>query len=314
MSDTPTLPLAMLPNLGTVTPVLSLTGELAAVKLIIPPEAETRKATLMASAGKIVRVTSVTEQEAAQGELHGLMKLRTDVEKGRKAVKDPVWEMGKTIDATAAAFIADAKKEEERIEKLVADYGREVARQAAEEADRLRRLEEQRAAEERAAAAAVAKEKAAAEAAAAAAAERARIALAEAEAAAAVPVETEDDEMEAMLARAAAIDAENEAKRLADQAATVVAPAPVNEGLQRQIGFASAGSRVQAKGITFPLTYQVTDLAELYKHHPELVTLSPKANDIIAKIKAEEVKLNGGIPTIPGLNIFRDTKVSRFRK
>ena len=69
-------------------------------------------------------------------------------------------------------------------------------------------------------------------------------------------------------------------------------------------------SRQGVKGVKFPLAFEVQDITELYRHHPELVTLAPKTREIITYIKAEELALDGQIPTVPGLKIFRDAKVA----
>lgn len=103
----------------------------------ITPQAEARKAELIAKAKEVSEVASTQQQELSVAAERNLKNLRTELESSRKLIKGPVLELGRQIDDTAAAFIADAEKEEKRLQGLTAHYQRKL-------------LDEQRAAEAKA--------------------------------------------------------------------------------------------------------------------------------------------------------------------
>lgn len=139
------------------TTALILSGQ--GYELAIAPEAESRKQELIATAATVTTVTSNDESAAAQFVSRKLAAMRIEVEKCRKAVKEPVNRIGKLIDKTAADFVADIEAQEKRITRLVGEHAAEVARIKAEKEREERRLmEEARAAREAAEAAAVAAE------------------------------------------------------------------------------------------------------------------------------------------------------------
>lgn len=121
----------------------------------INAEAEQRKCTLYTDA---ICITSITEDFTrdmavdALKELKGFLKL---IEDSRTAVKKPVLEISRAIDAKAYDFSATIEAEHKRITKLVTDYTLEQSRKAAQaEAERkaaLQRIEEERIAAEKAA-------------------------------------------------------------------------------------------------------------------------------------------------------------------
>jgi chromosome segregation ATPase len=136
---------------------LILAGE--GYNLTIAPEAEARKAELLSIARAVQHVRDNDESADAQYHSRSLAAMRIEVEKCRKAVKEPVNRIGKLIDQTAAAFVEEIAAEEKRITRLVGDHAEEVARlkREKEEAER-RAFEESRAAREAAEAAAAAAE------------------------------------------------------------------------------------------------------------------------------------------------------------
>lgn len=99
----------------------------------------------------IGRVTNAMEQNAAVEAQTELQKIIGQAEKARKAVKAPVIEYGRSIDAAAEGFTAELKAEMLRISKLVSDFQQlELAKaRAAEEARRLEaeKIERERQAE-----------------------------------------------------------------------------------------------------------------------------------------------------------------------
>lgn len=109
---------------------LILAGE--GYQLAISPEAEARKAELLAAASNITTVIDNDESHKAQRETRALAAMRIEVEKSRKLVKEPVNKIAKMIDATAADFLDAIVTEENRIKRLIGDHANEVLRIKAE--------------------------------------------------------------------------------------------------------------------------------------------------------------------------------------
>jgi hypothetical protein len=136
-------------NITTIdeTTALILAGD--GYQLTIAPEAEERKAVLLTAAASITTVTSNDESADAQVQSRRLAQMRIEVEKSRKAVKEPVNRIGKLIDATAKNFLDSLEAEERRITRLVGDHAAEVARlKRIKEEEERRAFEEARAARE----------------------------------------------------------------------------------------------------------------------------------------------------------------------
>lgn len=108
----------------TTTLILAGSG----YELTIAPEAEARKAELLADAAGIQCVRDNDESFSAQFQSRKLAALRIEVEKCRKLVKEPVNRIGKLIDQTAANFVEAINAEEKRITKLIGEHAEEVAR------------------------------------------------------------------------------------------------------------------------------------------------------------------------------------------
>lgn len=281
--------------------------------LEIPPAAETRKASLIATASAIVSVTTAAEAAEAAAEVRALAKIRNEIESGRKLVKEPILKLGRDIDAKAAEFGAELKSHEDRISGLVKDHALKVEEQRRAEQLRLQEIERQRIAAERESERQRAEEQRKKEEADRKAEEARLEAQRLAETAAASSGE-DDEDIEAQLAAAAAIDAANAREKEArvqderDRLAQIQRDeeqARLDEEARR----ASIAAQATTKGVSFPLAFEVEDIAALYAHDPSLVTLSAKSREITAKIKALEIEGAGAIPTIPGLRIFRDAKL-----
>ena len=129
------------------TTALILAGE--GYQLTIAPEAEARKRELLKAASEITTVTTNDESADAQMQSRRLAQMRIEVEKSRKAVKEPVNRIGKLIDSTAKNFLDSLEAEEKRITRLVGDHAAEVARlKRIKEEEERRAFEEARAARE----------------------------------------------------------------------------------------------------------------------------------------------------------------------
>lgn len=129
------------------TTALILAGE--GYQLTIAPEAEARKRELLTAAAAVTTVTTNDESADAQVQSRRLAQMRIEVEKSRKAVKEPVNRIGKLIDSTAKNFLDSLEAEEKRITRLVGDHAAEVARlKRIKEEEERRAFEEARAARE----------------------------------------------------------------------------------------------------------------------------------------------------------------------
>lgn len=139
------------------TTALILSGQ--GYELTIAPEAEARKRALLDKAGHVLAVRDNDDSADAQRVSRALGAMRIEVEKCRKAVKEPVNRIGKLIDKAAADFVAEIEAEEKRIHGLVGAHAEEVARlKRLKEEEERRAFEEARAAREAAEAAAAAAE------------------------------------------------------------------------------------------------------------------------------------------------------------
>ena len=124
----------------TSADALILSG--AGYSIEIAPDAIERKAELLTTAATVTQVTNDEESSQASFHMRKLAGLRIEVEKCRKAVKQPVLDVGKRIDKAAKEFLADLDTQETRLKKMIGDHAAEVARRRAE-----REAEERKAAE-----------------------------------------------------------------------------------------------------------------------------------------------------------------------
>lgn len=282
--------------------------------LEIAPEAVQLKQSLIEHSTLIVEVSDNTAAEAARMQVKKLADMRNVVEKSRKAIKEPVLAVGRKIDDMASQFVAEISTHEKRISGLIGEHSTrvELLRVAAErerakiEAERIRAEQEanrKREEEERE------RLKAAAE------AEAAKKQAEEAAQAAAKQAAGDDDEdIDAQLALAAAYDAENAARRLAEERAAEAMRAETNRQaeIQRmadaQRHAAMIAETAKTSGVRYEPEFEVTDIHALYRHHADLVELTPKRREILSRIKS--LMVGDGLPSIPGLYITKKAVVS----
>lgn len=118
--------------------------------LEIAPDAHELKALALAVAIPIAKVEDEAEQAAAVAALRDLKKIRIGIEAARKSVKAPVNALGTQIDHIASAFMADANREEMRLQGLINHFQRKQldAQRAEEERIRREQVEAQRLSDE----------------------------------------------------------------------------------------------------------------------------------------------------------------------
>lgn len=261
---------------------------LESAKVEIQADAYTRRSEVIESAKfcppKVVDADTQTEVTNVVRDIKRLLK---EVEDGRKAVKAPVLELGKKIDAAAAEFVATLETEANRLTGLLVGYETEQRRIAAEaEAKRQAEIRRQEA-EARAAQAEIERKAREAEQA-QLAAERAAREATNAEARARAQEEARRA-AEAQQQAAAEKAKQEEAAKL-QQAELMRAPSPT-------------APKAAGTAVSQPWVFEVTDIKALHAARPELVDLVVRRNDIITRIRQGERE-------IPGLRIYQDTRVT----
>lgn len=111
-----------------------------AVAIEVEPAAVKKKETLLADAASIAVVSDAFTQEMAASTLRDLKGMLKVVEDSRQAVKAPVLDLGKQIDAKAKDFVEQITIEANRIQSLLTKFTIEQ-RRLAEEAERQRQAE-----------------------------------------------------------------------------------------------------------------------------------------------------------------------------
>lgn len=239
-------------------------------KIQIAPWAIAQKRLAIEEAQLCQTVKDPFTQSAAVESMRALTKIERDVENDRQAVKKPVLDLGRQIDQAAAQFIADVKTEVGRLRGLLTGYEIEQRKKAEEE--RRRQEEEARKAQE---------------------AERKRLAELERQKReaeeAARKAELAATPTEATQALQAAAVAEERVEALAAPVAQPMFVAPVVH-------------RAEGSVYRENWTFDVADIHALYAAHPDLVTLTVKRSDVLAKIRA-------GAREIPGINIRKEINV-----
>lgn len=116
----------------------------------ISPDAQELKKQALALSIPITKVENDQEQALAVNALQALKAITRGMEATRKAVKAPVLELGKKIDAVAAEFITEVDREEMRISGMVNHHQKTLLRlkREAEEAEAAKQREAQRLADE----------------------------------------------------------------------------------------------------------------------------------------------------------------------
>jgi hypothetical protein len=98
----------------------------------ISPDAYERRDITIAAATVIRSVASNAESAEATFALTKLANLRLEVERARKAVKEPVLAVGRKIDEAARDFIGEVVSEEQRLKSMIEAHAADVARRRAE--------------------------------------------------------------------------------------------------------------------------------------------------------------------------------------
>lgn len=243
--------------------IITIDG-LNSVSISSTEEARQARDSLLITTAKVVAVANTEQANYAANVLKDVKAMTRSVEAARVAVKAPILEQGKQIDALAKELTVRLESEANRVSQLLGGYQAEQNR-IAEEARKKAWAEEQRIRAEQAKAEAEAAAKAQAEAdALALKASRARSeskAL-EYEAIAAAKAEQAKKEQEQR-------DYEAEQQVIANrlQAQSVVAPKPTGIATRKEIRF------------------EVTDITALYESAPYLVSLTPNQAAIKSALK-----------------------------
>jgi hypothetical protein len=187
--------------------------------------ADSAREDALSHAALIGTVSNPAQQAEAVAAQQKIKSLRNDVEKARKAAKDPVLQFGRLIDDSAAQFDQPLREEELRISKLIGDYVTH---------------EEQKA---RAAEAAQRKE-----------------------------LDELERKKQAALAEAVNHDEADKIQAQYNAEAAAVAPPP-------------APPRAKGQVVRQDYDVEVFDIHALYRSHPNLVTLTPRLEDIKALAK-----------------------------
>lgn len=244
--------------------------KLDTVSVAILPEAYHQRTEALEAAQFVVKVESKFAFEMAVEALKSLKAIEKAVEASRKAVKAPVLDLGRSIDAAAETFLASVKTESERLTKLATAWEAEQRRISAEaerqrqeeeakakraELERLRALEWERQQAEKAAAAARSEE-------------------------------------ERLAAEERRKQAEASAAAVTEQAAVREASAPVVVAAPK-----TAGTVVRESW-----TFEVLDLKAFAAAHPELVEITVKRSAVLEKIRE-------GCRQLAHARIYQETKL-----
>lgn len=113
----------------------------AALTVSYTVEAVALKESALALSGVVGKVTNADENAAAVAAQVEIQRIRSLAEKARVAVKAPVLDYGKRIDAAAKEFVAELDEEMIRVSKLIGDFQTlEQAKARAAEQSRLAEL------------------------------------------------------------------------------------------------------------------------------------------------------------------------------
>lgn len=127
--------------------LITLTHDISDTQLAIMPALEAARKAALAEAATITTVTNPFDAECATEAARGCKTLAKDVEAARKAVKQPILDLGRKIDDTAKEFVGPLTQEVNRIERAVGAY-QAAEREKAEKAKRAAQEEERRIREE----------------------------------------------------------------------------------------------------------------------------------------------------------------------
>jgi hypothetical protein len=266
-------------NLSLIIP-----GTNALEHSITPAALEVRQNALD-RAGLVRVVKNEATNQAAVDALREIMAILKTVESERNRLKKPLWEAGKHLDAMAAYFGEDLKREKDRLDRITSDYQsilqeqrNEAARKQQEE---LRRIQEELAAKQREAEAK--------------AAEEARIAR---EAVEKSMREAKNEEQRRKAAADAVIALQEAEKREQQRMEQDEALATQ----QREMALASNGpAKAEGQTVSERWEFEVTDIHKLYRSNPNCVELTERKSSIRELI-------NLGVTNIPGVRCWKGVR------
>ena len=246
----------------------------------ITAEAQSARAEIITRSQQLTAISDGATLAEAQSLRKMAVKFRTGITADKREALRPLDEAYDAFSALVKEFSAAVLAEEERLTKLI------EAHALAEAAEARRKLEIARAAEAEAL-----RKKLEAE-----AAERAAKAKADAEAKAAMEaaeaaVKASEDpfekaEAEAELEAAAAAKAANDKVAAEQEFVNNFNRDREHEAAQQRAAALAKQAAAPIKGFGFKQEIEIFDIVALYAAHPELVTLTPKLNDIKAAVKA----------------------------
>lgn len=240
---------------GATDSILTLTG-IESAEIVVSEDYQQVKATALAAAAEVTSVSDAFTADIATDALKQLKAISREVEKTRKAVKEPVLALSRQIDGTAKDFISDLENEASRISRILGAWQaaeRERQEKARREAERKEREARWKAEQEIREAQRIASEKAAA-----------------------AKTEQERDAVEQEIAA--------KEQAIIEQTAADVQAA-------REAKIATRSNEPKGTQLRKTLCFEVTDIQALYKSRPECVRLEPQ-NDMIRAL----IKHNQNIP------------------
>lgn len=219
-----------------------LVVDLRSRQITVPAEVLLMRNEALAGSGVIGKVNSPETQAAAVEAQRGLATFTKLVERSRKAVKEPVLELCRAIDAKAEALASEVKAEEVRVAKLIGNYQADLY-EAQKLADRAKQAELDR----------IQREKD----------EATRKAAAEAQTA--IAAANNQAEKDAAMARAQAEAARQAELARQQEEAIKKAPEPV---------------RSDGQVVRRDWDFEVTDIWTLARAHPGCVDIKPRKAEI----------------------------------
>ncbi len=240
------------------------------VEIIIAPDAIATRDDAVGNASLVGRVENRLQAAGAADALKALKAITKAVEASRTAIKAPVLDLGKRIDATAKQFVAEVEVEITRLTGLLTSYEVEQRRIAAEEERKRQEEERRRQAEEAARMAEIRRQQ-------------------EAAARAELLANTERE-------RAAA-----EAQRIAAESAAAIEQAAA-AARQANLPAVVEPPKVAGTVVREDWTFEVTDLRAFAQAHPELVEITVRRADVLKMIR-------GGCRQLAHARIYTETKV-----
>ena len=108
-------------------------------------------------------------------------------------------------------------------------------------------------------------------------------------------------------AQAAKAKAEEDSRKAREAEQARAAEAARIEQARKEATLASSRG---VSGVKFKTVFEVEDIAEFYRNHPDLVTLTVKTSEVNALVARLEKENNGVLPSIPGLLLKREPIVA----